>query len=260
MYTVAHCSTHCNTHCNILQPLYTYMCIHLSFSGEYSPSHNSLQHNATPCNTQQHTALQHTATYCNTLQHTATPRNTQQHTANPIHLYVYTSLLYQANALHLTAHCNTLQHNATHCNILQPLYTYMYIHLSFTERIFQSLSLSLSLSFIIFPPPCLYGVAPISMMLKNICLFCKRALQKRPVFCKETCIFKHPTHRSHPISLVLCLSLSIFLLVPLAPCLSFYLYLSFDLHLSLEQHTATHCITLQHTATHCNILQHTATY
>jgi len=36
-------------------------------------------------------------------------------------------------------------------------------------------------------------------MLKNIGLFCKRALQKRPVFCKETCIFKHPTHRSHPI-------------------------------------------------------------
>ena len=38
-----------------------------------------------------------------------------------------------------------------------------------------------------------YGV------LKNISLFCNRALQKRPVFCKETCIFKHPTNRSHPI-------------------------------------------------------------
>ena len=45
-----------------------------------------------------------------------------------------------------------------------------------------------------------YGVATISRMLKNIGLFCKRALQKRPVFCKETCIFKHPTHRSHPIA------------------------------------------------------------
>ena len=44
-----------------------------------------------------------------------------------------------------------------------------------------------------------YGVATMSRMLKNIGLFCKRALQKRPVFCKETCIFKHPTHRSHPI-------------------------------------------------------------
>jgi len=42
-------------------------------------------------------------------------------------------------------------------------------------------------------------VATISRMLKNIGLFCKRALQKRPIFCKETYIFKHPTHRSHPI-------------------------------------------------------------
>jgi len=44
-----------------------------------------------------------------------------------------------------------------------------------------------------------YGVATISRMLKNIGLFCKRALQKRPIFCKETYIFKHPTNRSHPI-------------------------------------------------------------
>jgi len=43
-------------------------------------------------------------------------------------------------------------------------------------------------------------VATISRMLKNIGLFCKRDLQKRPIFCKETYIFKHPTHRSHPIS------------------------------------------------------------
>ena len=44
-----------------------------------------------------------------------------------------------------------------------------------------------------------YGVATISRMLKNIGLFCKRDLQKRPIFCKETNIFKHPTNRSHPI-------------------------------------------------------------
>jgi len=42
-------------------------------------------------------------------------------------------------------------------------------------------------------------VATISRMHKNIGLFCKRDLQKRPIFCKETYIFKHPTHRSHPI-------------------------------------------------------------
>jgi len=39
----------------------------------------------------------------------------------------------------------------------------------------------------------------ISRMLKNIGLFCKRDLQKRPVFCKETYIFRHPTNRSHLI-------------------------------------------------------------
>ena len=44
-----------------------------------------------------------------------------------------------------------------------------------------------------------YGVATMSRILKNIGLFCKRDLQKRPIFCKETYIFKHPTHRSHPI-------------------------------------------------------------
>jgi len=49
----------------------------------------------------------------------------------------------------------------------------------------------------------MYGVATVSRMLKNIGLFCKRALQKRPVFCKETCIFKYPTHRSHPIRILL---------------------------------------------------------
>ena len=47
-----------------------------------------------------------------------------------------------------------------------------------------------------------YGVASISRMLKNIGLFCKRALQKRPIFCKETYIFKHPINRSHPIGTI----------------------------------------------------------
>jgi len=41
-------------------------------------------------------------------------------------------------------------------------------------------------------------VASISRLLKIIGLFCKRALQKRPIFCKETYNFKEPTIRSHP--------------------------------------------------------------
>ena len=44
-----------------------------------------------------------------------------------------------------------------------------------------------------------HGVATISRLLKIIGLFCKRALQKRPVFSKETYNFKEPSTRSHPI-------------------------------------------------------------
>jgi len=44
-----------------------------------------------------------------------------------------------------------------------------------------------------------YGVATIGRLLKIIGLFCERALQKRLYFAKETCNFKEPTNRSHPI-------------------------------------------------------------
>ena len=46
---------------------------------------------------------------------------------------------------------------------------------------------------------CAYGVASISRLLQIIGLFCKRALQKRRYSAKETCNFKEPTNRSHPI-------------------------------------------------------------
>ena len=42
-----------------------------------------------------------------------------------------------------------------------------------------------------------YGVATIRRLLKIIGLFCKRDLQKRPIFSKETCTFNEPTNRSH---------------------------------------------------------------
>jgi len=44
-----------------------------------------------------------------------------------------------------------------------------------------------------------YGVATISTLLKITGLFCKRALQKRPIFSKEKDNFKEPTNRRHPI-------------------------------------------------------------
>jgi len=44
-----------------------------------------------------------------------------------------------------------------------------------------------------------YGVVSSSRLLKIIGLFCKRALQKRPIFSKDTYNFQEPTTRSHPI-------------------------------------------------------------
>ena len=45
-----------------------------------------------------------------------------------------------------------------------------------------------------------YGVATISELLKIMGLFCKRALQKRPIFSKETYDFKERTNRRHPVT------------------------------------------------------------
>ena len=44
-----------------------------------------------------------------------------------------------------------------------------------------------------------YGVATISRMLKNICLFAEYRSLLQVSFAKETYIFKHPTNSSHPI-------------------------------------------------------------
>jgi len=44
-----------------------------------------------------------------------------------------------------------------------------------------------------------YGVATLSKFLKTVGLICKRALWKRRYSAKETCNFKEPSNRSHPI-------------------------------------------------------------
>ena len=46
---------------------------------------------------------------------------------------------------------------------------------------------------------CMYGVATISRMLKNIGLFAEYRSLLYCSFAKETCILKHPANRSHPI-------------------------------------------------------------
>ena len=48
-----------------------------------------------------------------------------------------------------------------------------------------------------------YGVATVSRIDKIIGLFCKRALLKRRNSAKETYDFKGPTHRSHPMCVIM---------------------------------------------------------
>ena len=162
-------------------------------------SHQGRHSAETHCNILQiRTTLHHTAPHCTTLHHTAPHCTTLLNATRCFGLRVTSDILLQ----HTATHCNTRRHTATHCNTLQ------HTALLNATRCFGSRVASRqtrccnSLQLTAHPSRhsmCYYGVATISRMLKNIGLFCKRALQKRPVFCKETCIFKHPTHRSHPI-------------------------------------------------------------
>jgi len=109
------------------------------------------------------------------------------------------------------------------------------VHLR-TLALFRPLLLSLALS------ACLFLISAHifsvwggynSRLLKIVGLYCKKALQKRPIFSKETYNFKEPTTRSHPIVSSLCrslrswsLSLSPSLLLSLPLSHSSFIYIS----------------------------------
>ena len=103
------------------------------------------------------------------------------------------------------------------------------VHLR-TLALFRPLLLSLALS------ACLFLISAHifsvwggynSRLLKIVGLYCKKALQKRPIFSKETYNFKEPTTRSHPIVSSLCRSLALDLSLsrPLSSFLSRFLTL-----------------------------------
>jgi len=146
----------------------------------------------------------------------------------------------------------------THIYIYTHTHSHIYTH-TYTYVCTSGCTLSSSLS--------LYGVATISRMLKNIGLFCKRALQKRPVFCKETYIFKHPTNRSHPI--VNCCSTSVVVVVGIVvrhslicpSCVRVHLCVCmcvsvcvFEGCCSVRQCAAVCCSVLQCVAVRCSVL------
>ena len=64
-----------------------------------------------------------------------------------------------------------------------------------------------------------YGVATISRLLKIVSLFCKKALQKRHIFCKESYNFREPTNRSHH-SMKECLGTALALCCSVVQCIA----------------------------------------
>jgi len=147
--------------------------------------------------------LQHTATHCNTLQHTATRRNI----ASLSHIARF--LLY----------CNTLQHTATHCNTLQHRFSLMrrsissllqhtatHFHLFLLSRLLHWAVVNRHFLFIHTYTSCIYYTFRTSVVdmewfrhLEMIGRFCKRVLQKRLYYSKETYDLKEPTNRNHSI-------------------------------------------------------------
>ena len=121
-----------------------------------------------------------------------------------MHKYVFTHNIYVYinQYLHITEIFVGIRQTSCHrlrvYRLKVGIDVYIFIRKYISMYIHRKYMYTCMVNICILPP--WYGVATISRMLKNKDLFCKRALQKRPVFCKETCIFKHPTHRSHPIT------------------------------------------------------------
>ena len=86
------------------------------------------------------------------------------------------------------------------------IYIYMYINVCVNIHIGGTPSIYLSIYEYMYINMYTYRVALVSSIDKIKGLFCKRALQKKQYFAKETYNFKEPTSRSHPISeLSICL-------------------------------------------------------
>ena len=184
--------------CDVTHSYVTWLNIYVCHS--YVRHCNRLQQTATDCN-----RLHQTATHCTTLHHAATHCTTLHHTA---------------------PHCTTLHHTATHCNtdyrdcaiyslldvlsnILHKILGLFYKR-ALETRLYSSIHVwyhwvrvkcDMTHSHVLSNAIHVWhGVATISKLLKNIGLFCKRALEKRLYSAKETYNFKEPTDRSHFIS------------------------------------------------------------
>ena len=133
-------------------------------------------------------------------------------------VYIYLCIIYMHKCMYIYIYVHIYTYVYMH------IYTYEYIHTQYTHTIHQHkfVSIPYNQKHMCTPPhtnihvnTCLRntyihtnkhthtwhrGVAATSRLLKIICLFCKRALQKRRYSAKETYDFEQPTNRSHPIN------------------------------------------------------------
>jgi len=173
--TRKHCSTlwHTATHCNT----------HVTHSYIWHDSY-TLQHTATHCNTHvTHSyiwhdsyTLQHTVTHCNTLQHTC-------------YAFIYMTWLVHTHTMYMPC---WYVHVTWRIHIHAMTYDMTRSYTSHDSAMCMTWLLHTDIGWLR-----LAGALTLQVSLQNIGLFCRALLQKR----KETCNFKEPTNRSHPISL-----------------------------------------------------------
>ena len=161
-HTNTHIQTHTQTHTHTLS---ISLFLSLSLSHTHTHTHSlalslSLSHTHTHAHTHTHT---HTHTYKYANAHAHTHKLSLTHTNMCIDRFMYVS-------------------PRTHYTNSPTTYSYFQLYISVHQTHTSS-----------------YGVASTSRLLKIIGLFCKRALSKRRYSAKETCNFKEPTNRSHPI-------------------------------------------------------------
>jgi len=131
-----------------------------------------------------------------------------------IHIYIYMHIyihifIYMYTCMHEMMHADELTTENTFSYVAHDSFIYVtrliYIHIRDTTDLHMQHDSCIRATWLtqmcaLCWMGAICGVAAISRIPKIIGLFCKRALWKRRYSAKETCHFKEPTNRSHPIS------------------------------------------------------------
>jgi len=125
---------------------------------------------------------------------------------NIVHMQGYMCLIsYTYIYVYIYIHTYNIRGSWAHCCNIIILCEYVF-YISYTSKYIHTFLLTRSGELLayfcdvhVWCADVCYGMASISRLLKIIGLCCKRALQKRWVYAKETYNFKEPTNRSNPI-------------------------------------------------------------